>query len=83
MANLPMPQDIFGRLTLISEYENNQNGGEIADDQAALINNYQPHILTDLSIAWQLPEDRLAVREYRDATTVPANPKACFYRANN
>lgn len=74
MANLPpIPEDIFQRLTLIAEYNSNKDGENNPMDGAFLINDYQPHVLTDFNLKLNLPEDHLAIREYQDVTTVPAN----------
>ena len=73
MTNLPISEDIFGRLTCIREYDNNQDGGNNVADSASLINEHQPHILTDFNLNWHLPKDHLATQIYRDAMTVPTN----------
>lgn len=78
MANLPIPEDIFGRLTLIDEYGNNQDGENNEADPASLINNYQPLLLTDFNLNRQLPQDPLATQLYRDAMSVPANQIPVF-----
>ncbi|CAF1272770.1 unnamed protein product [Adineta steineri] len=73
MANVSISEDIFNQLTFIREYENNQDGENNAIDSGSIINGYQPRILTDFNLDWQLPADHLAIQLYRDATTVPAN----------
>ncbi|CAF1232122.1 unnamed protein product [Adineta steineri] len=73
MANLPIPQDIFSRLTFIHEYEKNQDGENNTVDPASIINDYQPHILTNFNLSHHLPPDHLATQLYRDAMTVPAD----------
>ena len=73
MANSPIPLDIFDRLTLIRQFDNNQDGEDGAIDPLLLINGYKPHVLTAFNLNWHLPKDHLATQLYREAITVPAN----------
>ncbi|UJR19875.1 hypothetical protein I4U23_023008 [Adineta vaga] len=78
MSNLPIPEDIFDRLSFICEYDNNQSEGNDATDTASLINDYQPRLLTNFDLIWNLPENHLATPLYRDAIKVPANRMPYF-----
>jgi hypothetical protein len=73
MANLPIPQDVFDRLTLVRQFDNNQTEANDTFDLLSLVNNYDSRVLTAFNLSWYLPADHLATQLYREAITVPAN----------